>query len=468
MIGFLRNIFNRSTEVHSESVESLPPTVTGSQKSLETEQHRWLVPQLQIIHPFDLSEYLELYVIDSLAFTLVQADTNLTVSEFEYQSKSDSVNDYLRDFHRRLDMERTAWELYRDVSLFGFAGFEIIGNAGNLDASTEILALRRIDPRYLFIQKNRYGRIERFYQRPLNATYAVALQAPYGVPLQPESIIYVHSLSPLTSYGQSLLQPLKARLEQLNELVGATVQAHIDHANAVHWLQYRSDSELEEVATEIDAQVTAMNKATDDIDETGTRWMLSGGTGEYNHKILAADQLPDAAPLIDRLTADIIRSAGFHPSILGMGETAKTGETSRYSVNSIITRQRNLMAQIHAKLYSILPFIESECPASSADEMIVTMREPDEQTAKEMLEAETIRVNNVGLKLRMGLISEDKAAMELGYEEFADKEQLDQWKNTNSGEVNPNDPNDTQQIRKSIDTLGKGKEPSNNPSGQRK
>jgi hypothetical protein len=409
---------------------------------------------------------LELYVTDPLAFTLVSADVNLTTSELEYRSQSDEVNDYIRDFNRRVDLDRTLWELYRDVSLFGFGGFEIIGNGQSLEQSTEILALKRIDPRYLFLQKNRYGRIETFFQRPLHAPYAISLNAPFGIPLAPQSIIYVHSLSPLTSYGQSLLQPLKARLEQRNQLIAATVKAHIDHSNAVHWLQYKADPELDEVKDEIDSQIQAINKATDAIDETGTRWLISGGTGEYAYRQLTAESLPDATKLIDKLTDDVIRAAGFHPSMLGQGEVSKTGEAARYTVNSIITRQRNLMSQIHHKLYSMLPFIETACPANSGEEIVVWMTPPDEETLKEQLESEAIRINNVGLQLRMGAISDRQAAQQLGLEEWRDKELLTQWRNTNDTN-NSNDPNKVQQIRKGLDSLNSGKGPSNNPSGQR-
>lgn len=470
MLDALKRLFSgrlpqsfEANKPKAESIETLPPSVAGSQRSLETEQHRYLVPQFGLIHPFDLNEYLELFVTDPLAFCLVSADTNLTSAELEYNSASDEVNEYVRDFNRRVDLDRSLWELYRDVSLYGFGGFEIIGNASTLQTSTEIIALRRIDPRYLFIQKNPLGRIEKFYQRPLNSPYAISLNTPFGIPLNPESIIYAHSLSPLTSYGQSILQPLKARLQQRNDLIAAAVQAHKNHASAVHWLQYTSHPDLDEVKEEIDSQIAAMNRATDSIDETGTRWLLSGGTGTYSHTMLAASQIPDSAPILKELTDDVIRAAGFHPSMLGQGD-AQDGESARYTVNNIITKQRNLMTQLHAKLYMLLPFVEPACPASNGQEIIVRMTPPDEQTFKEELEAEAIRINNVGLQLRMGAISDKKAAQLLGLDGWHDEELLDEWLSGPEEEPS-NDPNEVQQTRAKLARRNDGKNPGNNPSG---
>lgn len=447
----------------SESVDSLPPTIAGSQKSVETEAARYLLPSFGLLPPFDLSEYLDYYITDSLAKALVDADVNLTVSEFELQSEDDAVNEYLEDFHKRIDIDRVIWEIVRDVSLFGFATYEIIGNAPTLQTSTEVIAVKRIDPRYILIQKNRLGRIEFFRQRPQFSPIGTSLSPLLDIPLDPESVIYVQSLSPLTCYGQSILQSLKLRLGQRNELIDAAVAAHKNHANAVNWLKYLADPNREEVKQEIQEQIAAMKSATDAIDEEGSRWLLSGGSGTYEYTRLGVETLPDAAPLIQALTNEIIVAAGFHPSLF-TGEP-KSPEASRYTVNSIITRQRNVMSQISAKLYSILPFVESDCPADSGEDIAVQMLPPDETTLKERLEAEAIRINNVGLKVKMGVISLDAGARELGYEKWEDEDKGEQWADAGAGEVNPNDPNSVQQTRASIDSMNKGRSPSNNPSG---
>jgi hypothetical protein len=462
MLNWLRRKFAPQPET-KEGIDHLPPTVAGSQKSLETEQHRYLLPQFGLIHPFDLNDYLQLYLTDPLAKAIVDADVNLTVSELLYESESDAVNEYLIEFNRKVGIDELLWTLCRDQSLFGFAGHEIVGNAAALQASTEIIGIRRIDPRYLFVQKNRLGRVEKYWQKPLTASYAIELQMPFGVALSPESILYVSTLSPLTTYGHSILQSLKARLEDRNRLITATVLAHEKFANAVDWVQYVADKEKDEVRDEIQEQVAALDEATSEVMENNVRFMVSGGTGTYHYTRIGAEELPDATDLLDKLTTDIILSAGFHPSVFGSAD-ANT-EASRYTVNSIITRQRNLMAQLHQKLYSLLPFIDADCPVDDPNELVVNMQPPDETTMKEQLEAEAIRLNNVGLKMKMGAITEKKAAQELGYSEWADKELGDKWKNGNVGEVNDNDPNEVQQNRKAIDTMNDGKRPSNNPSG---
>lgn len=125
------------------------------------------------------------------------------------------------------------------------------------------------------------------------------------------------------------------------------------------------------------------------------------------------------------------------------------------------------MSMLHAKLYSILPFVESDCPAESADDIQVQMTAPDETTLDERYAAEAKLINNVGLKLRMGVITKERAALELGYDEWADEEQFDTWIAPPQADPNSNDPNEVQQVRKGLDSLNAGKNRSNNSSGQK-
>jgi hypothetical protein len=115
----------------------------------------------------------------------------------------------------------------------------------------------------------------------------------------------------------------------------------------------------------------------------------------------------------------------------------------------------------------MLPFIETACPANTGEEIVVWMTPPDEETLKTQLEAEAIRINNVGLQLRMGAISDRQAAQQLGLEEWSDKERLEEWRNNSGGDTNTNDPNQVQQVRAGLNSLNSGKRPSNNPSGER-
>jgi hypothetical protein len=452
-----------------ESVDSLPPTIAGSQKSVETEQvlPMFLRPQFGIQHPFRLNDYARLYIEDSLSKAIVDADVNLTVSEFEFLSEDDATNEYLKDFAHRIDLERVAWEAYRDQSLYGFACGEIIGDGATLQTSTKILAVKRLDPRYIFIQKDKKGRIDHFIQRWNLITPSVGL---LDNRFDPQTIFYNHSLSPITSYGQSLLQSIKGRLQQRNDLIAALVKANIDHANVIHWLQYLGDKEREEVQAENDRQIAAMGKATKDIDENLTKWLLSAGIGGYHHEVIGGNnELPDSSNLLRELTRDIISSAGFGPSIFGVTEGKSSDqEQSRYTTNSILTKQKLFMSQLHAKLFSILPFVESECPAQRADDIKVTMKPPTQQSIKEMLESEAIKINNIGLKLRMGAIGADQAARELNYFSWENEGMLEKFLqgNTDKG-VNPNDPNQTQQVKASLNSLNSGKSPSNNPSGKK-
>lgn len=451
-----------------ESVDSLPPNIAGSQKSAETERFLplFLRNDLGIAHPFDLNEHLKLYVTDSLAKAIIDAITNLTVSEFEFLCESDELNEYLQDFHHRVDMDRVAWESFRDIFLFGFCSPEIIGNGPHLFDSNKILAVKRLDERYIYISKNKLGRVTTIHQRFSVAPFTLS---PSGVPdiqLDPQTIIHCHSLSPLSSsYGQPELEHLKERIKQRNELIDALVLGNKNHANAVNWIMYKANPEkIDENGDEIQAQLKSFDKATKTIDEKGIRWLISGGMGDYDYKRLDGGELPESANLLKELTRDIISSAGFGPAIFGVSEgKASDQEQARFTVNSIISRQRNLISQLHAKLYSILPFIEQDCPANSPDEIIVRMKPPTQQSLKEQLEAEAIKINNLSLLQKAGIIGGDQFAREMGYADVFDKELNDQFANALPMETNPNDPNQQQQARQAV--LNDGRSPGNNPKG---
>lgn len=456
MIEWLRGLFAK----RESSIDSI--RVSGSQRSLETEQQRFLLGSFGLQHPFNLNDYLTLYVEDNLAKAIVDADVNLTVSEFVYGCENDNANEYLEDFNNRVDMDRVIWEQVRDTSLYGFGISEIVGNGSTLRNSTEVIAIKRIDPRYIVIQKDRRGRIQFFRQRP-SATFPVPNASPFlDVELDPESIIYTHSLSPLTSYGQSILQSLQTRLAQRNDLIDAHIKALQRNASPIYWLRYQGSKEGGETQTEMNEHVAAMKAATDEFEAQKNRFINSAGMGEYSGETLGAGQIPDSAQLLRDLTQEIISSAGFSPDCFGLGAGSKNVEGVRYTTNSIAAKQNLIMRAFAATLYSRLPFIESACPGTTGEDLRVSMMEPTQESLKEGLEAEAIRINNVGLKLKMGVIGPDQAARELDYQAVFDKELTDQFAQSLSGETNGNDPNQQQQVNKS---LNRGGAPGNNPTG---
>ena len=116
------------------------------------------------------------------------------------------------------------------------------------------------------------------------------------------------------------------------------------------------------------------------------------------------------------------------------------------------------------KLFDLLPFIESSCPAG---DFAVTMEPPTLETLKEREERLAMQINNQTLLLRSGAIEPQEAALNLGLLKWADEERLADFLDGPEPEVNPNDPNQTQQTRAAISSMNKGKSPSNNPSGQK-
>jgi len=469
----LSRIFGkRKSPELTEALEDLPADTITSQKSVGTENPAFFLPQDKIIiPPFDLIEYLNLYLTNSLAKSLIDATTNLVVSPIECISESDDLCKYIDDFNRRIELDSMVLQLTRDMNIFGYGLCEVVGNAPSLLDSTEVLGLKLLDPRFILIQVDQRGHYKFFRQRPgllRNALSVANVQntsfpLSFDRPLDPMSIIFVRNHSPLTTYGHSLLQSLKERLTQRDALIDASVLAARNHANAVLLLQYLVDPQIPEDAKEVNKQTRAMRKQVLNVDKGKSRWLVAGGYSEWRTSLLGHSTIPDSTPLLDRLTTDIIVSANLSPSQMGfsMGTRGvnQNDPSARMTINSIVTKQRNLVQQLQNKLYRILPLIE---PVPSG-EIIVRMQEPTAETAKAKAEEQTIKINNVILQGKSGLLSGRNAARELGYADLEDQEKWDAMTEPQMDQVNPNDPNNNQAVKAAIDSTTKG----NNPSGKK-
>lgn len=454
-------------------LEDLPSTTVTSQQSFDTEHSAFFQPREKlIIPPYPLSDFLKLYETDPLAKSLIDADTNLVVSPVECVSESDELCEYVNDFNRRIDLDSVLWDAARDIALYGFSAHEIIGDGSSLLDSSKILGLKRLDPRFLIVLKDSKGRHVVYLQRPgfgsqsFNTTFPAGLGLSFERRLDPESILYVASSSPRTNYGHPLLQSLKDRLAERNKLITATVLAARAHSNPVNFLSWITDLPVD--ASETTKQLDLIRKATKKIDEDQTRWLVAaGGQGsEYQSNTLGHNSVPDLTPLIDSLTQDIIASAGLSASALGYNLSTKGVTTfdssSRQTIANVIVKQRRLVSQLNTKLYRLLPLIESATPSG---EIVVRMEEPDLTSLKEKEETNTIAINNSILKARAGIISGQGVATELGHKSLADQDRFNDFIQQDQGQENPNDPNDVQQQRSAI--LSKGRDPGNNPTGQR-
>lgn len=458
-------------ETFNEALEDLPASTTTSQKAIDTERPSLFYNDQQlIIPPFDLTKYLDLYLTDSLSKALVDSDTNLVVSPLQCKSDDEQLCEYIDEFHKRIDMLSIVWQLQRDVALFGFGVAEIVGNAKTLKSSSEILGVKRLDPRFIIIQKDQRGHYRFFRQRPsfLQSLSAVAPATNTGypftldIPLDPQSIIFVQNWSPLTSYGHSLLQSIKKRLVQRNEIIDAAVEAAKNHANPVNHLHFAFPPELKEITSEAEAVKRSIRTQLKNIDKGKTRWLVSAGQGDYTLNTIGNSNLPDITQLYDRITQEIIIAAGHSPVSLGfhLGKnSARENENSgKQTINTIITKQRNLVAQLQAKLYTILPFIEQAIPSG---EITVEMEEPTEETLKAKLEAQAIELNNVILMGKAGIVSGENAARKLGFDDLDDSEKWNKLTEPVMDRVNENDPNQNQAVKSAIASTNKG----NNPSG---
>ncbi|RJR13727.1 phage portal protein [Candidatus Parcubacteria bacterium] len=472
-MGIISRLFSRNKNNHTEALEDLPVETVTSQRSVDTEHPAFFLPdESLLIPPFNLTNYLDLYLTDALSKALIDSDTNLVVSPLQCTSENDELCEFIDGFHRRIDIDNVTWQLVRDANLYGFGLAEIVGNGSTLLNSSMILGLKRLDPRFVMIQKDRRGHYRFFRQRPgllQNAYFGTSFQQrmsfplSYDTPLDPQSIVFVQNWSPLTSYGHSMLQSLKSRLQERNKLIDAAVLAARNHSNPVLHLHYKIDPELPHDLSDVNKVKKSMRAQVALIDKGESRWLISSGRGEFISSTIGHSSLPDITNLLDRLTQEIIVAAGHSPSSLGFTSGATRGvntfeASSRQTINTISTKQRNLVTQLQNKLYRILPLIESDCPDG---EIIVKMQEPTSESMKERLEAQSIQINNSILAGKAGLLSGNKAARELGYESLEDEDKWDAITTPTLDRVNTNDPNKNQAIRSAIDSTTKG----NNPNG---
>lgn len=451
--------------------ESIEDQEAGSQQSYDFETPRFFPTQYGILPPFDLNKFLSLYLNDSLAHACVMSSVFLTTSAVEVTTDSQDLKQYIEDFNRRIEIERVIYKLALDCEIFGFALAEIVGDGSGLMDSSRIIGVQRIDPRSILIVKDNRGRFKFFRQRPIVGSHGIPVDPGSSFPtfdtlLDPDSIIFVSNDSPLTVYGQSILKAPEERFKQRRELIESIVKAAKKFANPIILWSYHSDKALPESSDEIvkkraslkDAIVKLRNGDSDDI--------FAAGTGEFTGTIIGPASLPDLQKQCDLLTADIVISCGLSPSTMGynLGTGVTTSDASgRITVNNITVKQQRIISALKAKLWDLLPYIESECPDGS---FVCNMASPTLETMTEREQTMTIKINNALLLLKSGGYSAQDAASYLGLLEWADEQKLSEYLTVPEPTRNQDDPNQTQQDAK-VNQLNDGKEPSNNPSGKK-
>ena len=143
-----------------------------------------------------------------------------------------------------------------------------------------------------------------------------------------------------------------------------------------------------------------------------------------------------------------ISGADLTPDACGLGFSTSLHEAAemRHILMALVEQiQSMVVEQLNSKLYSRLADLWN------TDEITVEMKPPILLSESEKASKDTIDINNAGLKAKMGVISGQGLAIELGYQELADEERFDKWLEsgqTNQEQRNPNDKNTTQQDTK--------------------
>lgn len=438
-------MFNWLKRSHKESISNIKASTVTSQKGLSTETRAWLLGDYGLVPPFYLNDYLELYLEDDLASSIIDAIARLVVSEIKCKSENDELAAYVDEFNERIALENHLFEIVRDSLMYGFCCCEVVGNKSSLLSSTEILGLRRHDPRFLVVSLDKHGNQVWWRQRPgFGSTFFSPV---FEVKLDPATLVVIRNSSPFTSYGHSILQPIRVALTQRKELLAAAAQAAKSHANPFIHSSYRSDKEAHETKQEVIAHRVTLQNECEKAQENKSMFLITAGRGEYKFDQIAVGNLPDVTDLIEYLTSSIITSVGLNPSSLGwsFGSAAVSSfeASDRLLINNIITRQRAIMTQLKEKLYDLLPLIENV----PKGDIKVVLEPPTLESSKTRNESESILINNIERLWRNGMISGDEGARKYGKEKIFSQELYTKMLNNEQEEENK-DPNSNQALQK--------------------
>lgn len=421
-----------------------------------------------LIPPFPMSDFISLYVTDSLSNCCINNLANLVCSPIVCKNSNSEIVSYIDDFVRRCELNQAIENLYVDSLIFGIGIAELIGDGPSLFESETILGLRSIHPMTVAIQIDAKGD-KVFYRQRAGWNLQGPSFGAYDRPLDPSTLVVITNDNAErgyhSHYGMPLLQACKERIIQRSELLAASSLSAKNHASPVHFLMWTTQQPISEAEKTI--MTNRLKESCDALDSTGGRWLHSAGVmGEYNYISLGHNTVPDNSALIDRLTIDIVSSCSLSPSSLGftMGSSATSFEnSSEASINAICNRQRNLVSQL-TKIFRLLPFIEQECPVDDDEPILIDIEEPSQEQLKANAESFAVQLSNQMIMARAGLVSSEQCAKALGLDGVFDESQWEEFLAGPQEQTNQRDPNQNQQR---ISQLQKGNSKNNNPSGEK-
>ena len=442
-MGLLDIFTTRKTR--DSSARNLKPIASrGSQQTFNLEANKVGVsPLYGIRQPQDLDKFRSYYLTHWLARRIVNSLVRLTLSDITTRSENDDLDRRILEFNRSIQLKRCLAAMLAQYFCYGAAYAEIVTDSPT-DPS-DVLGLHVVDSRSMRVDLDPYGRVRAFVQLP--QTLGVVTNGNQPIRVEPTTMIHLVR-DPLgdSIYGQSALQAIEDELQQSKHLERAMTKSAIRSVTGQDLFTYMaSEGESQDEAQEaLDGLVSQYDNA-----EPGDP-LFAAGQGEWQRLSPSTLKPPQMRSEYEALIAAGISGADLTPAALGLnvGQSMHEAAEQRIVLLSMIESvQSQLTEQLNSKLYRSFSDIHN------TPEIYVEMKTPTLMSEKEKAETETIKLNNSGLKAKMGVINGQTLSQELGYDQLDDEDLFTEW--LESGQTlaeqrNPDDPNVSQQDQKTM------------------
>lgn len=379
----------------------------GTQQSVDTRSY-----MMNLMQTFEQPEDdLEIYHLMASNIPIMEgainAYTRLTNTGFDIKCEKDSTRNLVWDILERLDLEEVLNKVLIQYNTYGFCGVEIVLN----EDRTEVVKLKVIDSRTLRVQKDPWGNIVCFKQIigiPTGENQNSNM-APGTITLDPDTIMYFQRKPDSDSaYGVSLLRPLPFVASVMMGIEDSIGKIYRQYGAPKYHVKYTPNSPIPDEEME-----KRMDQLADDFSNLDANSdFFSNGDVEVSI-IGAGGQQMNFSNELAHIMQEIMSGLGLPANVLGFnyGSTETHAKEQNIILMSNIRNTQNSFKRIleNELLMKIAQVYDLDEVPEIEFEKIQLRDEVSYQSA------EQAKLSNTLLKRDMGIISQDDAAIELGY-----------------------------------------------------
>lgn len=406
-MSILKKMWNKVEALGwNKKVVSNMVTKQGTQQSLDTKSYMMNIFQTYEQPEDDLELFYAMATNVPIIHGAINAYMRLTNTPLTINCTNEATRTKVYDIIERIELDETINKALYQYNVYGFVGVEIV-----LDAEqSEIVKLKVIDSRTLRVQKDMWGNIVEYRQIIGIPTGDMqSNSAPGTITLNPETIMYFQRQPDDDSaYGVSLLRCLPfitSTMLSIQTAIGKIYRRygapkyHVTYTPTTPIPDNVMDERMEQIKNnfeDFEADSDFFSNGDVHVDVIGAGTSAIKFTEELRHIM---EQLMSGLGLPANVLGYNYGSTETHAkeqNIILMGNVANTQQSfKRILENSLMT--------IIAKLYDL-----DEVPQIEFDKIEIR----DELLFQQ---SEQARIQNVIIKRDAGFISQDDAAVELGY-----------------------------------------------------